>query len=111
MKKDWCKHDINQHQRRLNMSKRYQSGTFCKDIKCEQHKALEGFEGDEYLKQKAVHCKDCYAWKFLGWLHDRQWRIVLTTIPEMSSRELAARIKGIDIVRVKDLTDDEILCL
>ncbi len=93
------------------MSKKYQSGTFCKDIKCERHKPLESLEGEGYLKQKSVHCKDCYAWMFFDWLKDRNWRIVLTTIPEMSSKELAARIKGIDIVRVKDLTDDEILCL
>jgi hypothetical protein len=93
------------------MTQKYQSGTFCKDIKCERHIPLEAFEGDEYMKQKAINCKDCYAWMFLGWLQDRHWRIVLTTIPEMSSRELAARIKGIDMVTVKDLTDDEILCL
>jgi len=92
------------------MIKKYQSGTFCMDIKCEKHKPLEAFDGDEYMKQKAVHCRECYAWMFLGWLKDRNWRIVLTA-PEMSSRELAARIKGIDPVRVNDLTEDEILCL
>ncbi len=33
------------------------------------------------------------------------------TMPEISSKQLAAMIKGIDIVRVEDLTEDEILCL
>jgi hypothetical protein len=32
-------------------------------------------------------------------------------MPEISSKELAARIKGIDVVRVEDLTEDEILTL
>ena len=32
-------------------------------------------------------------------------------VPEMSSKELVARIKGIDPVRVENLTEDEILCL
>jgi hypothetical protein len=90
--------------------KKYQSGTFCRDIACPRHKALESYEGDVYLTEKAVHCKDCYAWMFLNWLKDRNWRIVLTA-PEMSSKELVARIKGVDPVRVEDLTDDEILCL
>jgi len=29
----------------------------------------------------------------------------------MSSKELAARLRGLDIVRVEDLTEDEIMCL
>jgi hypothetical protein len=32
-------------------------------------------------------------------------------VDEISARELAARLKGIDPVTVKDLTDDEILCI
>ncbi|MBN2159171.1 MAG: hypothetical protein JW807_07230 [Spirochaetes bacterium] len=92
------------------MQKRYESGTFCKSIQCERHAPLEGLKGEAYLQKKAVHCKDCYAWKFLNWMKDNGWRIVLT-VPEISSKELAARIKGIDIVRVEDLTEDEILTL
>ena len=92
------------------MQKKYESGTFCKSIQCERHASLEKLAGDAYLKKKAKHCKDCYAWKFLDWTKEKGWRIVLT-MPEISSKELAAHIKGIDIVRVEDLTDDEILCL
>ena len=33
------------------------------------------------------------------------------TQPEISNRQLAAMIKGIDPVRVEDLTEDEIMCL
>ncbi len=92
------------------MSKKYQSGTFCIDIKCEQHKPLEAYSGEEYLRRKAVHCKDCYAWMFLSWLKERNWRILLTQ-DQMSSKELVARLKGIDPVKVEDLTEDEILSL
>lgn len=92
------------------MQKKYESGMFCKSIKCERHAPLEGKTGEEYFREKAVHCADCYAWKFLNWTRDNGWRIVLT-MPEISSKELAARIKGIDVVRVEDLTEDEILTL
>lgn len=92
------------------MSHRYQSGAFCVDTGCERHKALEAYTGEEYLARKAEHCKDCSAWKFFIWLKDRNWRIVLAA-PQMSSKELVARIKGMDPVRVEDLTEDEILCL
>ncbi|MDD5712463.1 MAG: hypothetical protein PHY31_06880 [Smithellaceae bacterium] len=92
------------------MKKKYESGIFCKDIKCERHGVLEGYTGAAYLKKKAVHCKECSAWQFFTWLKDRDYRIVLT-VPEISSKELAARLKGIDPVKVKDLTEDEILCL
>lgn len=94
----------------LMSGKEYISGTFCIDIKCTHHKALEQYSGDEYFKQKALLCADCYAWKFFTWLRDHKYRIV-QTLPEISARELAARIKGIDPVRVEDLTEDEILCL
>jgi hypothetical protein len=92
------------------MQKKYESGTFCQSIQCERHVPLENLSGDAYLAKKAVHCKDCYAWKFLNWTKEKGWRIVFT-MPEISSKELAARIKGIDIVRVEDLTEDEILTL
>jgi hypothetical protein len=92
------------------MQKKYESGTFCQSIQCERHVPLESLSGDAYLAKKAVHCKDCYAWKFLNWTKEKGWRIVFT-MPEISSKELAARIKGIDIVRVEDLTEDEILTL
>jgi hypothetical protein len=92
------------------MAREYKSGTFCKDIECPQHAALEGLEGNAYLEKKKVHCKDCYAWRFFMWLQDRKWRIVYT-MPEISNKKLAAMIKGIDPVKVEDLTEDEILCL
>jgi len=92
------------------MHKKYESGTFCRSINCPQHAPLEGLSGDAYLEKKAMHCKECYAWKFLNWTKDNGWRIVMT-MPEISSKQLAAMIKGIDIVRVEDLTEDEILCL
>ena len=92
------------------MSKEYTSGTFCIDIKCHQHKALEGLEGTAYIEKKQVQCKDCYAWRFFIWMKDNKWRIVRTQ-PELSNKQLAAMIKGIDPVRVEDLTEDEILCL
>jgi hypothetical protein len=43
-------------------------------------------------------------------MKDNEWRIVRIQ-PEMSNKQLAAMIKGIDPVRVEDLTEDEILCL
>jgi hypothetical protein len=92
------------------MSKEYKSGTFCIDIKCPQHEALNGLDGSAYMEKKQVHCKDCYAWLFFNWMKDKKWRIVLTQ-PELSNKQLAAMIKGIDPVRVEDLTEDEILCL
>jgi hypothetical protein len=92
------------------VSKEYISGTFCIDIKCPQHKALEELEGKTYAEKKRVHCKDCYAWRFFNWMKDNKWRIVRIQ-PEMSNKRIAAMIKGIDPVRVEDLTEDEILCL
>lgn len=92
------------------MQRKYESGMFCRSIQCERHAALEGLKGDAYLAKKALHCTDCYAWRFLNWLKDGGWRIV-HTMPEISSKELAARIKGMDVVRVEDLTEDEILSL
>jgi hypothetical protein len=92
------------------MCKEYISGTFCIDIKCPQHKALEGLDGKAYIKKKQVHCKDCSAWRFFNWMKDNKWRIVRMQ-PEMSNKQLAAMIRGIDPVRVEDLTEDEILCL
>jgi hypothetical protein len=91
-------------------TREYASGAFCKDIKCERHKVLEGLSGSEYLSRKSDHCKECYAWMLFNWLKDRHWKIVLT-MNEISAVEMAARIKGIDPIRVKDLTMDEILCL
>ncbi len=90
--------------------KEYRSGMFCIDIKCAHHGALEKLEGEEYLEAKKTLCTDCYAWKFFNWLHENKYRIV-QTMPEMSNRELVARIRGIDPVRVEDLTEDEIICL
>jgi hypothetical protein len=92
------------------MSKEYISGTFCIDIKCPKHKALKGLEGKAYIEKKQAHCKDCYAWLFFTWTKNKNFRIV-QTLPEMSNKQLAAYIKGIDPVRVEDLTEYEILCL
>ncbi|MBP7584135.1 MAG: hypothetical protein KBA61_08895 [Spirochaetes bacterium] len=92
------------------MSREYKSGMFCKDIGCPKHAALEGLDGDAYIERKKVHCKDCYAWQFFTWMKDNKWRIV-HTMPEISNKQLAAMIKGIDPVKVEDLTEDEILCL
>ena len=90
--------------------KEYQSGTFCVDIGCAHHKALEPYSGEKYLEMKQELCRDCYAWMFFNWLHKHDYRIV-KTMPEISARELAARLKGIDPVKVEDLTEDEILSL
>ncbi|PKL39609.1 MAG: hypothetical protein CVV44_05150 [Spirochaetae bacterium HGW-Spirochaetae-1] len=90
--------------------KDYQSGMFCIDINCAHHKALEGLKDNAYMDRKKELCGGCYAWKFFVWLQDHKYRMV-QTLPEMPNRELVARIKGIDPVRVEDLTDDEILCL
>jgi hypothetical protein len=90
--------------------KKYKSGTFCIDIACPRHKDLESLDGEAYLEKKKIYCKDCYAWQFLSWLEKHQYRIVLTR-EEVSAKDLAAMIKGIDPVRVEDLTIDEILSL
>jgi len=90
--------------------KEYQSGTFCVDINCAHHKALEPYSGEKYIEMKQDLCRDCYAWMFFNWLQKQGYRIV-KTIPEISSKELAARLKGIDPVKVEDLTEDEILSL
>jgi hypothetical protein len=101
---------IKKHGRRKAMADRYKSGTFCIDIQCPRHKELEGLEGDAYLEKKKVVCEDCRAWQFFLWLDKHGYRIV-KAVDEMPAKELAARIKGIDPVTVKDLTIDEILCL
>lgn len=80
------------------------------DIRCPKHKDLENLEGHAYREKKKVTCKGCKAWKFFVWLEDHDYRVI-TTLKEISAKELAARIKGIDPVRVQDLTIDEILCL
>jgi hypothetical protein len=91
-------------------SKEYRSGTFCREIECAHHKALEDLQGDEYTRKKMEFCRDCYAWRFYTWLRENKWRIV-QAVPDMSSKELAARIKGVDPTRVDSLTIEEILCL
>ncbi len=92
------------------MTKKYKSGTFCIDIQCPKHKDLESLQGNAYLEKKRTQCKECKAWKFFLWLDDHEYRII-STLKEISAKELAARLKGIDPVRVQDLTIDEILCL
>jgi hypothetical protein len=94
----------------ITMQKKYESGMFCRGINCVRHVSLEELKKDDYFKKKAAHCKDCTAWDFLNWLKDNGYRIV-KTMPEISSKELAARIKGMDVVHVEDLTEDEILSL
>lgn len=90
--------------------KKYKSGTFCIDIACPRHKELESLEGEAYLGKKKILCKDCYAWRLFAWLDDHHYRIV-QTLPQVSAKELAAMIKGVDPVRVEDLTIDQILAL
>jgi hypothetical protein len=92
------------------MAKEYVSGTFCKDITCAHHKALDSLKGKDYMTKKAELCADCYAWQFLLWLKEHKYRVV-STLPQISAKELAARLKGIDPVKVEHLTEDEILCL
>ncbi len=92
------------------MKMKYKSGTFCVDIQCPKHKELEALEGDAYLEKKRIHCKECNAWKFFLWLEEHNYRIV-STLNEISAKELAARLKGIDPVTVEHLTIDEILCI
>ncbi|HEY9160722.1 MAG TPA: hypothetical protein VIS94_06520 [Desulfomonilia bacterium] len=92
------------------MTKKYKSGTFCMDIQCPKHKELESLTGYAYREKKKIQCKDCNAWNFFLWLEKHDYRII-STLKEISAKELAARIKGIDPVRVQDLTIDEILCL
>lgn len=90
--------------------KKYKSGTFCIDIACPHHKELETLEGAAYLEKKKLHCQDCYAWRFFAWLEEHHYRVV-HTYAQVSAKELAAMLKGIDPVRVEDLTIDEILTL
>lgn len=92
------------------MSKEYKSGTFCIDIKCPKHKDLDGLDGNAYVEKKEKHCKECYAWVFINWAKKNKFRIVHTW-PQVSNKQLAAMIKGIDPVRVEDLTEEEIMCL
>ncbi|NLA26819.1 MAG: hypothetical protein GX878_05430 [Firmicutes bacterium] len=92
------------------MTEGYKPGTFCIDIHCPRHKELEQLEGDAYLEKKKKYCKDCLAWKFFIWLGEREFRII-KTFDEIPAKELAARLKGIDPVRVEHLTVEEILCL
>jgi len=92
------------------MADKYKSGTFCIDIQCPKHKDLESLAGDAYVEKKRTHCEDCMAWRFFIWLDKHGYRII-KTFDEMSGKELAARLKGIDPVTVEHLTIDEILCL
>lgn len=92
------------------MKKKYKSGTFCIDSQCPRHTDLESLDGDAYLEKKKNHCQACLAWQFFLWLEKHDYRIV-STLDEISAKELAARLKGIDPVTVAHLTEDEILCL
>jgi len=92
------------------MSKDYKLGTFCIDIKCPKHKAIEGLDENAYIERKKEQCKKCEAWQFFIWSKEKYYHIVKTA-PQMSNKELAARIRGLDIVRIEDLTEDEIMCL
>ncbi len=92
------------------MTERYEPGTFCTDINCSKHKELESLEGDAYLEQKKKHCEDCSAWKFFLWLGEKNFRVI-KIFDEIPAKELAARLKGLDPVRVEHLSIEEILCL
>ncbi len=88
----------------------YKSGNYCKDIQCIRHVQLERYEGGEYLKIKNEKCGSCHAWLFLNWLGRHNWNITVSS-PDVSSKALAARLKGIDPSRVSDLTEEDILSL
>ncbi len=90
--------------------KKYAPGQFCVAIECPRHKALEGLNGESYLKKKREHCKECCAWKFFIWMQAHNWKIIQTA-PELTARELAAHIRGINKDLANDLTIDEILSL
>ena len=92
------------------MTEKYESGTFCVDIQCPKHRDLESLEGNAYQEKKRTHCKECNAWEFFLWL-DKHGYSIVKTLKEISAKELAARLKGIDPVTVESLTVDEILCL
>jgi hypothetical protein len=92
------------------MDEKYSPGTFCRDIRCPEHKALESLEGEAYLEKKKIHCQDCTAWRFFRWLEERNYRVIRTA-DEVPAKELAARLKGIDPATVDHLTIEEILCL
>lgn len=100
---------VNCFERGAKMSQEYRSGTFCIDIQCAKHKILDGLDGIAYVEKKREHCKDCCAWIFFNWLKDNKWHIVHNA--ELSTKQLAAMIKGIDPRQVDDLTEEEILCL
>ncbi|MBN1533157.1 MAG: hypothetical protein JXA20_10880 [Spirochaetes bacterium] len=92
------------------MSKQYQSGIFCRTVQCERHAFLENKSGEDYLRAKREHCRDCNAWMFFSWLNDNSWQI-LHRSPEMSPKELAARLRGMDPAAAADLTLEDILSL
>jgi hypothetical protein len=92
------------------MKREYKPGTFCVDIQCERHEVLASLKDDEYLMRKRQHCRDCLAWQFFAWLEKKKWRVV-RGLPQMSTKEIAARLKGIDPVKAEHLTEEEILCL
>ena len=92
------------------MTREYTSGDFCINIACAHHSALDGLKDEEYFNKKKSYCKDCYAWRFYQYLLKNQWKI-LKVMPDMSTKELAARIKGISPDEAENLTVDEILSL
>ncbi|NLA12242.1 MAG: hypothetical protein GX883_08970 [Firmicutes bacterium] len=92
------------------MDEKYSPGSFCREINCPEHEALESLEEEAYLEKKKNHCQDCTAWRFFLWLEQRNFRVI-RTIDEVPAKELAARLKGIDPSTVEHLTIEEILCL
>ena len=92
------------------MTEKYRPGTFCIDIQCPKHKELEPLKGEAYLEQKKKLCRDCLAWRFFQWLDEHDFRVI-KTFDEIPAKELAARLKGIDPVKVEHLSIEEILCL
>lgn len=92
------------------MTEKYRPGTFCRDIDCPRHRELAALEGEAYLEKKRELCRDCLAWRFFRWLEEHDFRVI-RTFEEIPAKELAARLKGIDPVKVEHLSIEEILCL
>jgi hypothetical protein len=92
------------------MQKKYEPGMFCSSIHCERHAPPGKPQRRRVSEEKSSTLQGLLVWKFLIWTKDKGWRKVMT-MPEISSRELAACIKGIDIVPMEDLSEDNILTL
>ena len=78
------------------MEKEYQIGTFCKDIKCRKLSRPRGLSGNAI--SGSVHCKIVKPKFSIG---QRKAIPYCSFLPQMSSKELAARLRGLDVVQVE----------